>query len=144
MNNIHKMTIEEIFGKYDGLLNELKESYENIVKIIYKIKSGKYLPNEITELDKEYNKYLLLYRQLRIIEKIYGTLCNFSFKCENIYKMNRKSILRYRFGKLSMNISKRWNRIYVHFGDHYENIIIPLSEKVADQVCETVPKHKEL
>ena len=63
MNNINKMTIEEILGKYDGLLNELKESYANIFNIIQKIKSGKYLPNEITELDKKYDKYLLLRNQ---------------------------------------------------------------------------------
>ena len=128
MDNINKMTIEEIFGKYDGLLNELKESYENIVNIIYKIKSGKYLPNEITELDKEYNKYTLLHSQLRIIEKIYGTLCNFSFKRENIYKMNRKSILRDRIGNLLINISKRCKNIFRNFGDYYGYMNIPIHE----------------
>ena len=47
------MTLEEILFKYDGLLNELKESYGNIGIIIYKIKSGNYLSNEIMELNKE-------------------------------------------------------------------------------------------
>ena len=37
------------------------------------------------ELNKEYDKYLFLRNQIRMIEKIYGALCNFSFERENIY-----------------------------------------------------------
>ena len=79
-----------------------------------------------------------------MIEMIYGVLCNFSFKSENIYNVNRKSISIYRFRQLFINISEHCKNIYVHFGDHRENIIIPISEQDANQVCETVPKHKEL
>ena len=128
MNNINKMTIEEILGKYNGLLNELKESYANIFNIIQKIKSGKYLPNEITELDKEYDKYLLLRNQVRMIEKIYGALCNFSPERENIYQMNRKSISKDRIGKLLINISKHCKNIFVNFGDCYGYMFIPIHE----------------
>ena len=120
------MTIEEILGKYDGFLTELKESYTNIVNIIYKIKSGNCLENKIMELYKEYDKYLFLRNQIRMIDKIYRTLSNFSFEHENIYKLNRKNILKDRIGKLFISISKSCKNIHVNYGDYYGYLNIPI------------------
>ena len=62
-----------------------------------------------------------------MIEKIYGALYIFSFERENIYKINRKSILKDKIGKLFISISKGCKNIQINYGGYYGYLNIPIS-----------------